>query len=157
MLSPGSQPSPVDCKAKESRVPRMRGWMYPRLIVRIVRLSLLLCVALLSCRTMHSHETGFLIRTVVVGGTTYPYSVYVPLGFDESKSWPVILFLHGSGERGMDGLRPTQIGVAAAIRANPGRVPAGEVFSPGAGGFAGVRRPVGGGVAAPGERHARVS
>src|SRR5258706_4640622 len=128
MLSPGSQPSPVDCKAKESRVPRMRGWMYPRLIVRIVRLSLLLCVALLSCRTMHSHETGFLIRTVVVGGTTYPYSVYVPLGFDESKSWPVILFLHGSGQRGMDGLRSTQIGVAAAIRANPGRVPAVVVF-----------------------------
>jgi predicted peptidase len=97
-------------------------------IVKIVRLSLLLSLALLSCRTMRPRETGFLIRTVVVGGTTYPYSVYVPLGFDESKRWPVILFLHGSGERGMDGLRSTQIGVAAAIRANPERVPAVVVF-----------------------------
>ena len=86
------------------------------------------CMALLSCGTMRPHETGFLIRTVVVNGTTYPYSVYVPLGFDESKSWPVILSLHGAGERGMDGLRSTQIGVAAAIRANPGRVPAVVVF-----------------------------
>ena len=85
-------------------------------------------MALLSCGTMRPHETGFLIRTVVVNGTTYPYTVYVPLGFDESKSWPVILFLHGAGERGMDGLRSTQIGVAAAIRANPGRVPAVAVF-----------------------------
>ena len=55
------------------------------MVVRIV-LSLLLSVALLSCGTMRPHETGFLIRTVVVNGTTYPYSVYVPLGFDESKS-----------------------------------------------------------------------
>jgi len=86
------------------------------------------CMAVLSCSTMRPHETGFLIRTVVVNGTTYPYSVYVPLGFDESKSWPVILFLHGAGERGMDGLRSTQIGVAAAIRANPERVPAIAVF-----------------------------
>jgi len=54
--------------------------------------------------------------------------VYVPRAFDASKRWPVILFLHGSGERGSDGLRATQIGVAAAIRANPDRVPAIVVF-----------------------------
>jgi predicted peptidase len=40
----------------------------------------------------------------------------------------VILFLHGAGERGSDGLRSTQIGAAAAIRANPERVPAIVVF-----------------------------
>jgi len=96
--------------------------------IRIPSLLPIACLAILSCRTMCPRETGFLIRTVVVGGTTYPYSVYVPLGFDGSKRWPVILFLHGSGERGMDGLRSTQIGVAAAIRANPGRVPAIVVF-----------------------------
>ncbi|MEA2343897.1 MAG: hypothetical protein QOF63_2066 [Thermoanaerobaculia bacterium] len=77
---------------------------------------------------MTPHETGFLIRTVTVRGTAYPYTVYVPHAFDASKSWPVILFLHGSGERGADGLKSTQIGVAAAIRANPDRVPAIAVF-----------------------------
>jgi predicted peptidase len=73
-------------------------------------------------------ETGFLIRSVTVRGTSYPYSVYVPRAFDGSKAWPVILFLHGSGERGTDGLRSTQIGAGAAIRANPDRVPAIVVF-----------------------------
>ena len=91
-------------------------------------LSLILLAALLSCRTMAPHETGFLIRSVVVGGHSYPYSIYVPHDYDSSKRWPVILFLHGSGERGNDGLRSTQIGAAAAIRANPDRVPAIVVF-----------------------------
>jgi predicted peptidase len=77
---------------------------------------------------MSSRETGFLIRSVNVRGTSYAYSVYVPRSFDASKRWPVILFLHGAGERGTDGLRSTQIGVAAAIRANPERVPAIVVF-----------------------------
>ena len=77
---------------------------------------------------MAPRETGFLIRSVNVRGTAYPYTVYVPRAFDPSKRWPVILFLHGSGERGADGLRSTQIGVAAAIRANPERVPAIAVF-----------------------------
>jgi predicted peptidase len=97
-------------------------------IVPIRWLSLILCAGLLSCGTMAPRETGFLIRSVNIRGTTYPYTVYVPRGFDASKRWPVILFLHGSGERGADGLRSTQIGVAAAIRANPERVPAIAVF-----------------------------
>ncbi len=91
-------------------------------------LSLLLFATLLSCRTMAPRETGFLIRSIVVRGSNYPYSIYVPRTYDPSKRWPVILFLHGSGERGTDGLRSTQIGVAAAIRANPEQVPAIVVF-----------------------------
>jgi predicted peptidase len=85
-------------------------------------------ILLLSCRTMAPHETGFLLRSVVVGGHSYPYSIYVPQSYAPSKRWPVVLFLHGSGERGSDGLRSTQIGAAAAIRANPERVPAIVVF-----------------------------
>jgi predicted peptidase len=56
------------------------------------------------------------------------YVVYVPRDFDAARSWPVILFLHGAGERGTDGLRATQIGVGAAIRADRDRVPAIVVF-----------------------------
>jgi predicted peptidase len=40
----------------------------------------------------------------------------------------VILFLHGSGERGSDGLKQTHIGVGAAIRFDPSRVQAIVVF-----------------------------
>ena len=75
-----------------------------------------------------TRETGFLDRSLTIGTTTYRYTVYVPAEFDPSRAWPVILFLHGSGERGTDGLRGTQIGVAAAIRHDRERVPAIVVF-----------------------------
>jgi predicted peptidase len=73
-------------------------------------------------------ETGFLNRAVTVGGATYRYQVYVPSTWDETRRLPVILFLHGSGERGSDGIRPTSVGLGAAIRSNPERFPAIAVF-----------------------------
>ncbi len=72
--------------------------------------------------------TGFVDHVVVVNGRTYPYTVYVPRGFTSEKAWPVVLFLHGAGERGDDGVRQLQIGAAAAIRSHPERVPAVVVF-----------------------------
>jgi len=73
-------------------------------------------------------ETGFLDRSVEVGGSSYHYQVYVPASYTPSKRWPVILFLHGAGERGSDGLVQTQTGLGAAIRQNPSRYPAIVVF-----------------------------
>jgi predicted peptidase len=70
-------------------------------------------------------ETGFLDRTVSVRGTPYHYQVYVPTEYAAgTQRWPVILFLHGAGERGSDGLLQTNVGLAAAIRATPSRYPA---------------------------------
>ena len=77
---------------------------------------------------MTKQETGFLDRTIRIGAHDYPYVVYVPRDFDRARKWPVILFLHGAGERGSDGLRPTQIGLSAAIRSDSSRVPAIVVF-----------------------------
>lgn len=68
-------------------------------------------------------ETGFLDRTVSVAGKSYRYQVYVPADFRSQKTWPVILFLHGSGERGTDGLLQTQVGLPSAIRQNSSRFP----------------------------------
>jgi predicted peptidase len=62
------------------------------------------------------HETGFLDRTVTVQGVTYRYQVFVPALWDAHKEWPVILALHGAGERGSDGLLQTAVGFAHAIR-----------------------------------------
>jgi predicted peptidase len=67
-------------------------------------------------------ETGFLNRVVQVSGTSYRYQVYVPPDWNKGKKWPVILFLHGAGERGDDGLAPTQVGIASAIRLHMDRV-----------------------------------
>jgi predicted peptidase len=69
-------------------------------------------------------ETGFLDRTVSVAGQPYRYQVYVPATYASQARWPVILFLHGAGERGADGLVQTNVGLAAAIRRTPARYPA---------------------------------
>ena len=68
-------------------------------------------------------QTGFLDRAIVVDGTEYRYQVYVPADYTPARSWPVLLFLHGSGERGDDGLRQTQVGLPAAIRNDRSRFP----------------------------------
>jgi predicted peptidase len=69
-------------------------------------------------------ETGFLNRSIVVNGSTYRYQVYVPREFTRSKSWPVILALHGGGSYGSDGMQQTNGGFAKAIRLHVERFPA---------------------------------
>lgn len=73
-------------------------------------------------------ETGFLDRNITVAGRSYHYQVYVPADYQSKPSWPAILFLHGAGERGDDGLLQTNVGLAPAIRKNPSRYPAIVVF-----------------------------
>ena len=62
-------------------------------------------------------------RSVTLGKTAYRYQVYVPREWTGNKRWPVILFLHGAGERGDDGLAQTQVGIATAIRLHADRFP----------------------------------
>ncbi len=71
-----------------------------------------------------SNETGFLNRTVKIGTETYRYQVFVPLDWNKKQKWPVVLFLHGAGERGDDGLIQTEVGVGTAIRRYVDRFPA---------------------------------
>jgi poly(3-hydroxybutyrate) depolymerase len=68
-------------------------------------------------------DTGFLNRSITLNGVVHKYQVYVPENWNTHERWPVILFLHGSGERGSDGMDETQIGLPAAIRAHPDRWP----------------------------------
>ena len=69
-------------------------------------------------------ETGFLDRTVTVAGTEYKYQVFVPDNWTKKTKWPVILFLHGAGERGDDGLIQTEVGIGTAVRRYRDRFPA---------------------------------
>lgn len=68
--------------------------------------------------------TGFLFKTVTIEQERYDYCVYVPPEYTRTRPWPVILFLHGSGERGRDGFLQTEVGIARAIRRHRGSVPA---------------------------------
>lgn len=87
--------------------------------------ALLLLVAT-SATAAKPSPTGFLNRSLTVAGTVYRYQVYVPAEFysQKAKKWPVILFLHGAGERGSDGLAHTQVGLPANIRQHVERWPA---------------------------------
>lgn len=44
-------------------------------------------------------------KWLVQGGDTLPYRVLFPLNYDSTKQYPVVFFLHGSGERGRDNER----------------------------------------------------
>lgn len=67
---------------------------------------------------------GFSSKAITVGGKERKYAVYVPEGYTPDKAWPLIVFLHGAGERGDDGLAQTQAGIGPAIVKNPERFPA---------------------------------
>jgi len=77
---------------------------------------------------MQQVQTGFLDRNITVAGRAYHYQVYVPADYQTKPTWPAILFLHGAGERGNDGLLQTNVGLGPAIRQNPSRYPAIVVF-----------------------------
>ncbi len=59
--------------------------------------------------------TGFLSETVHIGTTDYPYVLYVPRNYTPEQRWPLILFLHGAGECGNDGMLQVAVGLAPAM------------------------------------------
>ena len=69
-------------------------------------------------------DTGFLDRSIEVDGKTYAYQVYVPRNYSPSRTLPAILFLHGVGDWGNDGIRQTRVGLPEAVRNFPARYPA---------------------------------
>lgn len=70
----------------------------------------------------------FLTRTLVVQGRSHRYTVYLPPGYTATKTWPVILSLHGSSECEADGVTPSQAGLGAELRIAPDRYPCIVIF-----------------------------
>ena len=68
-----------------------------------------------------SPQSKFLERSVTVEGRVYRYRVWLPPHYTKLRRWPVILFLHGSGERGDDNLRQLTIGLPAFLARDPSR------------------------------------
>lgn len=67
--------------------------------------------------------TGFLNKAITLEDGERRYVVYVPADYDPSRAWPLILFLHGMGERGDDGLIQSEVGIGRAIRRHAKRFP----------------------------------
>jgi predicted peptidase len=81
-----------------------------------------------ACASVKEASGGrFLARDLVSQGKKYRYQVFVPARPAEGRT-PVILFLHGSGERGSDGEKQTQAGLGPYLRAHATDFPAIVVF-----------------------------
>lgn len=63
------------------------------------------------------------IREVTVDGTAHRVAVRVPDDYDAERPWPLVVFLHGAGECGIDGARQTQVGLGPAVAAHPEQWP----------------------------------
>ena len=70
----------------------------------------------------------FLDRTLEDSTGAHKYVVYLPPGYSAARLWPVVLFLHGAGERGRDGVSPTYAGLGPVLRHSPGLYPCVVVF-----------------------------
>ncbi len=71
---------------------------------------------------------GFHLRSLKADGGDRKYTVFLPNKYDGTKAFPVVLFLHGSGERGTDGVVPAQVGLGAIIAGRPADFPVIAVF-----------------------------
>jgi predicted peptidase len=62
-------------------------------------------------------KTGFVNKTFKnADGSVSPYVVFVPHDYDGKKEYPVILFLHGSGETKGGSKQPVEVGIGTAIK-----------------------------------------
>jgi len=73
-------------------------------------------------------DTSFLDCGVTIDDVSYRYRVFVPQGWSPATFWPVILFLHGAGGYGSDGMAAIAEGLAPVVRRRPERFPAIIVF-----------------------------
>lgn len=55
-------------------------------------------------------------KWLVQQGDTLPYRVLLPLQYDSTKSYPVLFFLHGAGERGRDNEKQLTHGAKLFVR-----------------------------------------
>lgn len=70
------------------------------------------------------NDAGLLARTVAVGRNSYGYQVHVPSKLRGQKNAPVIVFLHGIGQRGWGGFVPAGGAAGAMARQYLEQLPA---------------------------------
>ena len=62
---------------------------------------------------------GFLLKSIKVdGGKNINYSIYIPQNYTPKTKMPLIIFLHGSGECGTNGIQQLVTGLPTAIMRN---------------------------------------
>jgi predicted peptidase len=57
-------------------------------------------------------EIGFVDRVFKDAAGEHKYVLFVPENYTPQKKWPIVLFLHGAFERGEDGRKQVEVGLA---------------------------------------------
>jgi predicted peptidase len=103
-----------------------------RTLIRVFACAGVLAMTTLSsgCKTVPADPAAgkFVERSVIVEGAAYRYRVFVPALHAREADAPTILFLHGTGERGSDGEKPTRVGIGPYLRRHADTFPAIVVF-----------------------------
>jgi len=107
----------------------MAGFRVGRRLLVLVVLSLLVSIHPVSGQVRAPQRTtGFFLGTFKDEAGSHKYAFFLPQNYTPSKKWPVILFLHGAGERGNDGVLPTTVGLGPIIRQREANFPFVAVF-----------------------------
>lgn len=97
-------------------------------VMKYVHWVLFLLMALFPFSDCPAETKGIVFRTVTVNKAEYRYEVYVPPEWTKAKTWPVILFLHGAGERGAYPPGSTESVIARFFITYQKKIPAVVVF-----------------------------
>lgn len=80
-----------------------------------------------AARSKRRLPAGFIAKSLHndENGQEYKYAIFIPPQhkLDPQHKWPIILFLHGSGECGEDGLRQTTVGLPVYISQHASQFP----------------------------------
>ena len=124
------RPDPLPA-ARASR-PTTRRSVFHRTHQIGIRVALFVAISGLGLTAVSAGQqgttTGFLDRSIALGGATYRYQVYLPAEYTPEKEWPVLVDLHGNGAQGSDGIRQTAHFLADEIRMHRSRFPLIAVF-----------------------------
>ena len=92
--------------------------------------ALAMTMTLAACTTVSTGPSSgaFVERSVTVDGKAYRYQLFLPAAHHRHGAAPIVLFLHGTGERGSDGEKPTRVGLGPYLRAHADAFPAIVVF-----------------------------
>lgn len=92
-------------------------------------LSLLLLVWVAACAAPHGRPASevkpatLLQRSLTVEGAPHRFAIWVDPTYNPKTPSPCVVFLHGSGECGTDGLRQTTVGLPPAAKDDPRQWP----------------------------------